>query len=326
MNINIIGAGTWGIALGVYLSNLGHKITIYYRESKHAIKLASTYKHLKLPDLKIPNDITFRLIDNDLNINDLTFIAIPTHEIIESLKKININNSDFVILSKGFDLNTGLLPVENLKDNINIESNKIAVLSGPNHAEEIANSKPTATTVASLDNTFNKKLQLLLSSNTFRVYTSNDIVGVQLGGAVKNVIAIAAGICSGLKLGDNALASLITRGMNELLELSSLFDVKVKTLYGLSGLGDLIGTCYSDHSRNRKLGILLSKGNTLLNAQHSIGMAIEGVNSTILINDLILKNNLQMPICTEVYSILFNDANPGESFKKLMIRDLKNEN
>ena len=325
MKINIIGAGTWGVTLAVYLSKAGHKITIYHRETKNSIKLKTTYKHLKLPDLKIPRDILFRSIANQSNIKDLTFIAVPTHAIIDSLKTINVDNCNLVILSKGFDFKTGLLPTDNLVNTTNINLNKIAVLSGPNHAEEIADNKPTATTIASLDSVFNKKLQILLSSKTLRVYTSNDINGVQLGGAVKNVIAIAAGICSGLNLGDNALASLITRGMNELLELSSLFNVKSKTLYGLSGLGDLIGTCYSIHSRNRKLGLLISKGNTLINAQNSIGMAVEGINSARKINNLILENNLNMPICSEVYSILFEEADPAESFSSLMVRDLKNE-
>jgi len=230
-----------------------------------------------------------------------------------------------LILSKGYDNATGLLPSQLLADKLDIDINNIAVLSGPNHAEEIIDNKSAATVICSVNNTFAKELQILFSSETLRVYTTDDIIGVQLGGAVKNVIAIASGICTGLNLGDNTQAALVSRGMNEMLELSKIYDIRNNTLYGLSGIGDLVGTCYSKYSRNRQLGILISEGKNLNESKDLIGMVSEGVNTTKILNNIIINNNLEMPICSEVYNILFNNAEPKTSLIKLMSRSLKVE-
>ena len=165
----------------------------------------------------------------------------------------------------------------------------------------------------------------MFSSKTFRIYTSNDIYGVQIGGSIKNVIAIASGICVGLELGDNTQAALVSRGMNEIFQLKKKYNINKETLYGLSGLGDLIATCYSKYSRNRTLGILIGKGYTLKDAVDKVGMICEGVNTVKILHTIIKKEKLRMPICKEVYKILYNSYDPKNSLKSLMTRSLKDE-
>ena len=169
-------------------------------------------------------------------------------------------------------------------------------------------------------------MQSLFSTSLFRVYTSNDIIGVQLGGAVKNVIAIASGICSGLELGDNMQATLVSRGMNELVSLSKVFDMNIETLYGLSGLGDLIATSYSKHSRNWQLGYNISKGFTLDESIINVDMVCEGINTSKTLYKISIDNEIDLPICNEVHNILFENSNPKDSIFKLMTRKLKKEN
>ena len=327
MTINVIGAGTWGIAVSSYLVNCGHNVLVFHRNTKSSKSLVKKLVHPKLDHFKISKKIQFNADINSIDFNHLNILAIPSNSISEFFSKIKTNDDNkFLILSKGFDVNTGLLPSEILVQKFNINLNNISVLSGPNHAEEIIINKPAATIISSVNDVYSRKLQQLFSSNTLRVYTTSDIIGVQLGGAIKNVIAIASGLCVGLKLGDNIQASLVSRGMNEILELSKVYKIKKSTLYGLSGLGDLIATCYSNYSRNRKLGILLCDSKALDEARQSIGMVVEGINTTKIINILIEKHNLKMPIIKEVHNILFNKADPGKSLNNLMLRELKKEN
>jgi glycerol-3-phosphate dehydrogenase (NAD(P)+) len=218
-----------------------------------------------------------------------------------------------------------MLISELLTNNFNYNINNIAVLSGPNHAEEIIKKNPAASIIASTSKLLRDNLQSNFSNDFFRLYTTNDIIGVQIGGAVKNVIAIASGICKGLNLGDNAQASLVTRGLHEILQLSNLYDFKSSTIYGLSGLGDLTCTCYSSLSRNRRLGELLSKGTSLEESKKSIGMISEGINTSKILNTIIEINDLYMPICKEVYNIIFKKSNPRVSILSLMNRPLKDE-
>ena len=324
MKINIIGGGTWGTTLACLLDE-NNSINIWVRSSDKALSLNSSRKHPHLPNLIIPENINFIHHPDQLGVSDLTIIATPSHCINDVIKSLNISDTKYLIASKGFDLNTNNFITDLLHDNFNIDLNDIAVLSGPNHAEEIINKKASASVIASKNLNFAKELQSLFSSDVFRVYTSSDIIGVQLGGAVKNIIAIASGLCVGLKLGDNTQAALVSRGMNEILSLKSKYSFDSKTLYGLSGLGDLIATCYSEYSRNRKLGILLAQGHTLNESQQLIGMVSEGVNACRILHDIINDTEINMPICEEVYKILFDNCNPEDSLRKLMNRALKIE-
>ena len=326
MNINIIGAGTWGTTLGILLNKKGHYVSIWQRDKSKTDDFVQTRKHPNLKDVKLPDDILFTSDLNDLDFNNLTILAIPSHTINSVLSKCILKKGKYLIASKGFDINSTNLLSENLQSIYNVNLNNIAVLSGPNHAEEIILEMESASVVASVNENFSKEIQTLLSSQSFRVYRSTDIIGVQIGGAVKNVIAIASGLCVGLNLGDNTQAALVSRGMNEILNLSNVYNLDKKTLYGLSGLGDLIATCYSPHSRNRKLGILLAKGNSLEESVSEIGMISEGVNTCKILHEISNNNNIEMPICNEVYKILFKQVSASDSLNKLMTRDLKDEN
>tara|TARA_B100001996_G_scaffold378826_1_gene363596 strand:- start:382 stop:1368 length:987 start_codon:yes stop_codon:yes gene_type:complete len=327
MKINIIGAGTWGTALGCLLEKKSpnNQITIWQRNSSKTNQILNSRNHLKFKDFKIPESINFTSDLNELDFNDLTIIAIPSSAIMDTLPN-NLQNGDYIIASKGFDLNTGLLLSELLQSEFNLKSDNIAILSGPNHAEEVIMGKTSAAVVASSNSNLSSRLQELFSSDVFRVYRSDDVLGVQIGAAVKNVIAIASGLCVGLDLGDNAQAALVSRGMNEIMNLSSVYNIDERTLYGLSGLGDLIATCYSRHSRNRELGILIAKGYSLSDAKDEIGMISEGINTSQILNNISKKHEIDMPICTEVYKILFEGNNPKKSLYELMTRSLKKEN
>tara|TARA_Y100000996_G_scaffold326769_1_gene262812 strand:+ start:765 stop:1751 length:987 start_codon:yes stop_codon:yes gene_type:complete len=327
MKINIIGAGTWGTALGCLLENkkTNSKVTIWQRDPLKTSQIINSQTHPRFKNFKIPASIKFTSSLNDLDFNELTIIAIPTSSIRDVLPK-KLKNGKYIIASKGFDLNTGLLCSEMLQSDFNLDSNNIAILSGPNHAEEVIAGKASAAVIASSNSKLSSSLQELFSSDIFRVYRSDDILGVQIGAAVKNVIAIASGLCVGLNLGDNAQAALVSRGMNEIMNLTRIYSIDERTLYGLSGLGDLIATCYSKYSRNRELGILLAEGYSIDDAKNKIGMISEGINTSKILNNISKNNNLDMPICTEVYKILFEGNEPQKSLYRLMTRSLKEEN
>tara|TARA_B100000579_G_scaffold398222_1_gene378343 strand:- start:1661 stop:2647 length:987 start_codon:yes stop_codon:yes gene_type:complete len=327
MKINIIGAGTWGTALGCLLQkkNSNNEITIWQRDSLKTDLIIKNKAHPKFKNLKIPTSIKFTSNINKLDFKELTIIAIPSSTISDVLPQ-NLEKGNYIIASKGFDLNSGLLCSEMLQTEFNLNSDNIAILSGPNHAEEIVMGKVSAAVIASHNSKLSSRLQELFSSDVFRVYRSNDVLGVQIGAAVKNVIAIASGLCVGLNLGDNAQAALVSRGMNEIMNLSSIYSIDERTIYGLSGLGDLIATCYSKYSRNRELGILIAKGHSLGDAKNKIGMISEGINTSRILNNISKDHNLDMPICTEVYKILFKGNNPKKSLYELMTRSLKKEN
>ena len=325
MKINVIGSGTWGTTFAEHLSNNGYDVVLYCRNSQNTKKLVNNYIHPNLSNYKLSKKISFSLNLSEIQDDSLNIIAVPSNALIDIFKQ-NINtNGKFLILSKGFDINTGLLPTELLQNKFNINSSNLAVLSGPNHAEEIINLMPCATTIASKNLNYCLNLQKIISTNVFRVYTSEDVIGVQVGGAIKNTIAIASGLCSGLQLGDNILAALVSRGMNEIMSLVKIYDMDLKTLSGLSGLGDLIATCYSKHSRNRHLGFLIGKGLSLQDAKNKIGMVSEGINTTKILEYISIKNNIELPICHKVYEILYKGADPKKSFDQLMSRSLKKE-
>ena len=325
MNFNIIGAGTWGIAFANLLSFNGYNVKVLHRNSLKTLNLIRNSEHPDLSGYKISKKIQYTDNFQDLNSNNITILAIPSNSISEFISSNNLYKFKIVLLSKGFDCKSGMLISELLTNNFNYNINNIGVLSGPNHAEEIIKKNPAASIIASTSKLLRDNLQSNFSNDFFRLYTTNDIIGVQIGGAVKNVIAIASGICKGLNLGDNAQASLVTRGLHEILQLSNLYDFKNSTIYGLSGLGDLTCTCYSSFSRNRRLGELLSKGTSLEESKKSIGMISEGINTSKILNTIIKINDLYMPICKEVYNIIFKKSNPRVSILSLMNRPLKDE-
>ena len=202
----------------------------------------------------------------------------------------------------------------------------ICTLSGPSHAEEVCRGIPTTVVVAGSNITLNRKIQELLSSSTFRVYSNTDIKGVEIAGAIKNVISIASGICVGLGFGDNTIAALITRGLNEIVRLGHIYEAEVSTFYGLAGIGDLSVTAFSKHSRNRQFGIEIGKGKRPLDCIDNIDMIVEGYYTVEALNDIIIENNLEMPISKSVYSILYKNLSPKQAIMNLMSRSLTHEN
>ena len=304
MNFNIIGAGTWGITFANLLKLNGHNVKVLHRNSLKTLSLIRNNIHPDLPKSVISNNIQYTNNFLDLEPNDITLLAIPSNSISEFLTVNDLSNFKIVVLSKGFDTKSELLISELLIKKFNYKEGNIAILSGPNHAEEIIKKNPTTSIIASVNKELREDLRNYFSNNFFRLYTSSDVVGVQIGGAVKNVIAIASGICDGIGFGDNS---------------------KNNTIYGLSGLGDLACTCYSSFSRNRRFGELLSKGNNVKESKESIGMVSEGINTSRVLYNIIKSNNLYMPICIEVYNIIYNNSTPKDSMLSLMNRALKDE-
>jgi glycerol-3-phosphate dehydrogenase (NAD(P)+) len=325
MTINILGAGSWGLALSHLLTKNNYKVKIWSRNKNKIVKFTSTRSYSKLPKYIINPNVTFTSNLSKLNFNNITIIAIPSNGVYETLKSINSLYCNLLICTKGFDPESSKLLSDLLVENLNISINKIAVMSGPNHAEEIVQNKPSATVIASKNDKLVSSLQLLFSSEIFRVYKTSDLIGVQVGGAIKNIISIASGICSSLNLGDNIIAALITRGLHEMITLNKIYNLDNDTLYGLSGIGDLMATAYSQHSRNRRFGELIGTGISVNDALESIDATVEGLLACKIINKLKISNGLNLPICTEVYNILYNHSDPKKSISNLMLRKLKNE-
>tara|TARA_Y100001970_G_scaffold22181_1_gene25550 strand:- start:12319 stop:13299 length:981 start_codon:yes stop_codon:yes gene_type:complete len=326
VKINLIGGGTWGITLA-YLLSKKTSIFVWQRSVKKTSYFSKTREHPNLKSFSIPSNISFTSSLDSIDFNNLTILAVPSHAIFDILSQSDLKkNGKFLIASKGFDPNFSKLISEIMENSFNVNIDNIAVISGPNHAEEVIHGMASATVIASSNTNYAKELQSLFSSDNFRAYTSDDIIGVQIGGAVKNIIAIASGLCVGLKLGDNTQAALVSRGMNEILNLTTIYNLNTKTLYGLSGLGDLIATCYSPYSRNRQLGVLIGKGYSLKDAKDEVKMISEGINACKILKNISDKHNLDMPICTQVYKILFEKSDPGDSLNHLMTRNLKDEN
>ena len=258
--------------------------------------------------------------------NDLLIFASPIQFINSYVNlKLKIDNSKLLILSKGIEFEKLMFPSEIFKEKFKIKSSNIAVLSGPSHAEQVFKKDPTSLVVASLNKAFANNIQNFLSNESMRIYTCNDMIGVQLGGAIKNVIAIAAGVMYGLGLQENSISALITRGLFELKNLGEVMGSKKSTLSGLSGLGDLMATCFSDDSRNRKVGIMIARGKSLSYISETMNIKAEGIHTCKSIYKLSQKFNTRLPICESVYDILYNNKNPNTAISELMIRDLKKE-
>jgi len=325
MNFNIIGAGTWGITFANLLILNGFKVKVLHRNSSKSKSLIKNNIHPDLSESLISNKITYTDNFQKLNSKDITILAIPSNSISDFISVNNLQSFKLVLLSKGLDSKTQLLISELLINKFSYKKSNLAILSGPNHAEEIIKKRPTASIIASTNKKYRESLRNYFSNDSFRLYTSNDIIGVQIGAAVKNVIAIASGICHGLNLGDNAQASLVTRGLYEIMQLSKIYEFKNNTIYGLSGLGDLACTCYSSFSRNRRFGELLSRGKNVEDSKQIIGMISEGINTSKILYDIIIDNNLDMPICVEIYNIIYKNYEPKKSMMNLMNRPLKDE-
>ena len=317
-NIAIIGSGSWGVALAVYLASVGNNVKIwsFMEEERDIINNEKRCKFL--PGLELPDNISCST-DFEEVIKDTEFIihVTPskfTRSIFKQYKQY-VEEKPIIICSKGFEKETLSTLDEVILDEM--PEAKIGVLSGPSHAEEVSIAIPTALVIASEHQKILKDVQDTFMSEKMRIYTSNDVKGVELGGALKNIIAFCAGVAAGIGLGDNSFAALITRGLKEISRLGVELGGEEETFYGLSGLGDLIVTCLSEHSRNRKAGLLIGQGMSLEDTKKEVGMVIESIDNIEVAYELGKLHNIEMPIVETVYKVLYKNLDPKEAVKNL---------
>ncbi len=330
--ITVMGAGSWGIAVTNLIHQNGYEVVLweYFEADCEKIKQLREQPD-KLPGIKIPESVTVtNELSRALERTEGIVLAIPSQfmrNIVKMMAPLLEGDIKFIVsLAKGIENKTLCRMSEVLHQELAEQYHgKVASLSGPSHAEEVSRNMPTTVVAASENIGVAESVQEVFSSDTFRVYSSTDLVGVELGGSLKNVIAIAAGIVYGLGLGDNTIGALITRGLAEMVRLSEHMGADPLTLSGLSGIGDLITTCTSKHSRNRFVGEELGKGRTLNEILDSMKMVAEGVKTTQSVYELSKKHNVEMPITHQVYSILFEDKEARTALNDLMSRELKAE-
>lgn len=326
--ICVLGAGSWGSALALELAKKGYEISMWTKNQEQAesIKLTRENKNY-LPGILFPENIGLTTdIEEAIKGSTVIVLAVPSQAIRSICSKIKPFVKDEQILvdvAKGLEKGTGLRLSEVCKEEL--PNNPYVTLSGPSHAEEVARDIPTTVVVASEDLNVAKKIQDIFMSPEFRVYTNPDIVGVELGGALKNIIAFGAGICDGLGYGDNAKAALMTRGISEIGRLGVAMGANKLTFAGLSGIGDLIVTCTSMHSRNRRAGILIGQGKSLEETLEEVKMVVEGITATDVAHKVAKELNIGMPITNAIYSVLYEGLDPKEVGVALMMRDKTHE-
>lgn len=322
-NISIIGAGSWGTAVAVLLAKKGCNVVQWVRRQELCDKIKETKENLTyLPGVVLPSNIE---VSSDLeyccNKSDILVIATPSHavrEVVQSIKPYTSKAQIIVNLAKGIE-NGSLMRMSQIIEET-LPSNKVVVLSGPCHAEEVARDIPTTIVSSAREKKTAEYIQDVFMTPKLRVYTNPDMIGVELGGALKNIIAIGAGINDGLGFGDNTKAAIMTRGIVEISRLGERMGAKKMTFAGLSGIGDLIVTCTSMHSRNRRAGIAIGEGKSLEEVLKATNMVVEGVRTTKSAYELACKMNVDMPITQEIYNVLYNKADVKNSVINLMMR------
>ena len=325
--ISILGGGTWGIAIAVLLHKNGHEVTVWSALESEIEMLKNNHEHKMLPGVILPDDMIFTTDDKEaVEGKDLLVMAVAssfTRRTANRLSSLVKEGQKIVNVAKGIEEGTLYTMSDIIEEEI--PQADVAVLSGPTHAEEVSRGIPTTIVVGAKSKKTAEYIQSLFMNEVFRVYTSPDILGIELGGALKNVVALAAGIADGLGYGDNTKAALITRGITEIGRLGVTMGGKLETFSGLTGIGDLIVTCASMHSRNRRAGILIGQGKTMDEAMAEVKMVVEGVYSAKAAMGLAKKYNVQLPIIEQVNAVLFEGKSAEEAVKDLMLRDKKIE-
>lgn len=331
IRIGVVGAGSWGTALAKHLAEKGFAIDLwaFEQEVKEQIEQTRENKYF-LQGFTLPENIhPFNDLERVVSGKDLILVVVPSHcmrEVAQNMKRFVSSQSIVVSASKGIENKTHLTMTDILKEKFDFMDGKnFAVLSGPSFAKEVADQVPTVVAAASSDLKTAERVQKIFSGPTFRVYVNTDTAGVEIGGAVKNVIAIAAGICDGMALGYNARAALITRGLAEMKRLGTKLGADPLTLAGLAGVGDLMLTCTGELSRNYTVGKKIGKGQKIEDIISEMRMVAEGVKTTKSVYNLSRKLGVDLPICNEVYYVLFEDLDVNQTIKRLMNRDLKHE-
>lgn len=332
MRIAILGAGSWSIALAVLLSRRNHRTRLWEFDENDARMLQEKREHvIKLPGVKLPGDV---LVSNRLSevLAEAEYVVccVPAQTVRRTSQLLRKEIAPtvmeavraWIVASKGIECSSLSLLTQVLKEELPaVDDDRLVVLSGPSHAEEVSRGLPTTIVAASTNNDIAVEIQSQFSTETFRIYTNNDVTGVELCASVKNVIAVAAGICDGLGFGDNTKGALLTRGMVEMARLGMRLGADEMTFSGLAGFGDLVTTCFSRHSRNRRIGELLASGLSLDKALAKMTMVAEGVETTKSVYRLAQKYGIEMPITTEVYQALFKGKSAHEAVRDLMLRE-----
>ena len=328
-NVSVIGAGSWGIALAVALQKNGHQVNVWSIIEDEIKMLNEKREHVdKLPGVKLADEMTFTTdLEASIKGKDLLVLAVPSpfvRKTAASMKQFVGEGQLIVNVAKGVEEHTCLTLSEIIEEEI--PQATVAVLSGPSHAEEVGRGLPTTLVVGAKKKETAEYIQNVFMGDILRVYTSPDVKGIELGGALKNVVALAAGIAAGLGYGDNTMAALITRGIAEITQIGLALGCQYETFAGLTGIGDLIVTCASKHSRNRRAGMLIGQGYTMDEAMAEVKMIVEGVYSAKAGMELANKYNLEVPIIQQVNEILFENKSASEAVNDLMFRDKKVEN
>ena len=327
--IAVLGAGSWGTALALQLDRSGSRCILWDRDTENILQIhADRCNQRYLPGIHVPDSIE---IETDaltaVKAADHVLMVTPSHAfaaVITEIREVLVPGQGIAWACKGFEPGSGRLLHEVAQELLPAVT-PLAIVTGPSFAKEVAANLPTAVTVAGPDKEFTKIVASALHGGRFRAYTGDDMIGAELGGAVKNVMAVATGICDGMKLGDNARAALITRGLAEMMRLGVALNAKPETLMGLAGAGDLILTCTGDLSRNRRLGLMLGAGKPLEQSLADIGQVVEGVNSAAEVQRLALEHGINMPISEQVNGIIHNGWDPVEGVARLMAREQKAE-
>lgn len=328
-HIAVLGAGSWGTALAIHLARAGLDVCLWGNEADHIERLRQQRSNQQfLPDVEFPASLRVEAdITTALSSASWVLLAIPSHAFRSFLHaNVSLFTADTPVAwaSKGLEQGTGKLLHEVIGEELP-QCQQLAVISGPTFAKEVAMNLPTAICVASNSSGFASQVSEALNSGRFRVYVSDDIIGVELGGAVKNVLAIAAGAADGLGFGANARAALITRGLAEMMRLGEAMGGRRETFMGLAGMGDLVLTCTDDQSRNRRMGLLLASGKSAAEISAEIGQEIEGVKTAAEVRRLAQQHEVEMPITGQVYRVLYQDLAPQDAVKELLNRDSTSE-
>ncbi len=330
-SIAVLGAGSWGTALAIHLSRIGHEVCLWAHQVAHENKLITDRENLQyLPSVPFPDNLSITSnINKALAVSEAVLVVVPSHVFREVLETISVEllgrNLHLAWATKGFEPKTSAM-LHQVAFQVLGEAMPMAVLSGPTFASEVARGLPAAMVSASSNQNEASYWADLLQSSKFRVYTGSDVIGVEIGGAYKNIMAIAIGLSDGLKLGANARAALMSRGLAEMNYFALAMGGKSETIMGLSGVGDLILTCTDNLSRNRRFGLLLADSNmSVASAMQKIGQVVEGVKAVKVVKKITENSNLELPIMEQVYAIVNGDITPQQAVADLMARDTGSE-
>ena len=330
MNVSVLGCGTWGSAVAQALADKGIAITAWQRYENKSLEMESSRRHPILTDFEFNSNIIFTAnINNAIEFGDIIILAVPSHavrDVISQAKKELTKDTIIVNLAKGIENDTLMTMSQVIYAESGLKENQIVSLYGPSHAEEVIRKLPTTLVAGCVEKNTSTLIQELMSSEYLRIYRNDDILGVEIGGSLKNIMAIAAGVCDGIGYGDNSKAAILTRGIKEMTKLGLKMGANESTFSGLSGIGDLLVTALSKHSRNRFVGEKIGRGESLDKVTENMKMVAEGVNTCKAIPDLVDKYEIEMPISQSIHDILFNKKDPLKVVKELMTRKLGSEN